>query len=371
VDISASLPSFLESYFQQDRLSRVLHRLELAGETTLVRFFKGGSNAVTVLAAHGDDVRVKKIVPPEHAHRLKNQHDWLAQRAAMPQLVTVLGEETGEEHYAIDLEYRRESVPLFDYVHDQPVERAAARLEEVWRWITSDVYRLHPAAVHAAERDAYVEDRFVRRVRAAGAEHEELARALAADRLVVNGVELDGFDVVVARIRSHPRAWDELAFYQTSEAIHGDLTVDNILVDLSRGEHGEALVIDPSDDNEVRGPIIDFARHLQSLRYGYEFLNDDDDPVPLRTTASGLPSISFADRRSARYADLHEHVTTHVMTRHLTAVEQRTVLFHVGLLYGRMLTHRVVINPGNALKYLGTSVLALHAFLEQYDNLDI
>lgn len=362
-DISAQLPSFLDAYFQRDALSRVLHRLEVAGDVTLVRFFKGGSNAVTVLAQKHGHLYVKKIVPPEHAHRLKNQHDWLAARRHLDMLVQVTGEETDDDHYAIDLEYRPASRPLFEWVHERSREEAEAMLDAVWAFVTSEVYRLGPLREHPAERDDYVRERFVERVRAAAGQHEELGRAVAAEQVLVNGRLLDGFDAVLRRIRADERAWHDLAVYRESESIHGDLTVDNVLVDL---ETGRPLVIDPSDDNQVRGPVIDFARHMQSLHYGYEFLNEDTAPVRL-AQEGGVPAISYRDHRSARYAELEDHVSTHVMTRYLSPSEQRSVLFHVGLFYGRMLTHRVVIDPGNALKYFAVSLQALNRFADQYD----
>ena len=363
-DISGSMIHFLDAYFQRQHLSQVMHRLEVTGNVSLVRFFKGGSNAVTLLATSASaGLFVKKMVPPEHAHRLKNQHEWLAARADHPELVTVLREHCAEDHYAIDLEYRPSSVPLFEYLHQQPFTAGASRLEEVWRYMYERVYELGPLDHRPDLRDEYVSERFVLRVRAAAESHRALAEALRGDRIVVNGREMDNFDRVLARIQGTGQAWQDLATFRPSAHIHGDLTVDNVLVDLPAHR---VLVIDPSDDNQVRGPVIDFARQLQSLLYGYEFLNEDDDPVVLGRQGD-WPEIAYRDARSARYAELAEFVTTQVMPRHLEVVEQRSVLFHVGLFYGRMLTHRVAINPGTVLKYYGASIQALNRFLEQYE----
>ena len=361
-DISGAMTHFLDAYFQGQHLSQVLHRLEVNGNVSLVRFFKGGSNAVTILATSGGETFVKKMVPPEYAHRLKNQHDWLAERAD-PRLVTVLREQHAEDHYAIDLEYRPDSVPLFDYVHANPFSQGAAKLAEVWQYMYDEVYALGPLEEHTELLEEYVTERLVLRVRAAADSDPDLAEAMKADRIVVNGREVDNFDRVIDRIRAHEEAWRDLATYQTSTNIHGDLTVDNVLVDL---DTRRVLVIDPSDDNQVRGPVIDFARHMQSLLYGYEFLNEDETPVRLGMR-DGFPEIVYRDHRSARYAELADYISTQVMTRHLTPAEQRAVLFHVGLFYGRMLTHRIVINPATALKYYGVSVLALNRFLDQYE----
>jgi hypothetical protein len=318
------------------------------------------------LATNGSgELFVKKMVPPEYAHRLKNQHDWLAERADHRQLVTVLREQHAEDHYAIDIEYRPSSVPLFEYVHENPFAEGAAKLAEVWDYMYSRVYQVGRLEQHPELRDDYVTERFVLRVRAAAESHPALAEALKSDRIVVNGVELDNFDRVLHRIQSTEAAWADLATFRPSTHIHGDLTVDNILIDLPTRD---VLVIDPSDDNQVRGPVIDFGRHMQSLLYGYEFLNEDETPVVLGWS-DGSPEITYRDDRSARYAELADYVSTVVMPKHLTVAEQRSVLFHVGLFYGRMLTHRVVINPGTALKYYAVCVQALNRFLDQYELL--
>jgi hypothetical protein len=363
-DISGSMTHFLDAYFQRQHLSTVMHRLEVEGDVSLVRFFKGGSNAVTLLATNGSgELFVKKMVPTEYAHRLKNQHDWLAERADHDQLVTVLREGHAEDHYSIDLEYRPSSVPLHEYVHENPLADGRAKLAEVWDYMYSRVYRLGELEVLPELRDDYVTERFVLRVRAAAESHPALAQALKGDRIVVNGTELDNFDRILSRIQANPDAWEDLATFRTSSHIHGDLTVDNILVDLPTDR---VLVIDPSDDNQIRGPVIDFARHMQSLLHGYEFLNEDEDPVVL-DEHHGFPEITFRDARSARYAELADFVSTEIMPRRLSQSEQRSVLFHVGLFYGRMLTHRVALNPGTVLKYYGVCVQALNRFLEQYE----
>ncbi|MCZ2829745.1 lysylphosphatidylglycerol synthase domain-containing protein [Modestobacter sp. VKM Ac-2986] len=362
-DVSGRMTHFLDSYFRGQHLSQVMHRLEVNGNVSLVQFFKGGSNAVTLLATSGGELFVKKMVPTEHAHRLKNQYDWLAERADHPLLVTVLREEHADDHYAIDLEYRPSSVPLFEYVHEQPLAESAAKLAQVWDYMYGRVYDLGELEEHPDVRDDYVSERFVRRVQAAAESHPALAEAMKSDRILVNGQELDNFATILDRITANETAWRDLATYRTSAHIHGDLTVDNILVDLPTRD---VLVIDPSDDNQVRGPIIDFARHMQSLLYGYEFLNEDESPV-LLGARDGMPEITYRDDRSARYAELADFVSTEVIPRHLSVAEQRSVLFHVGLFYGRMLTHRVVINSGTVLKYYGVCLQALNRFLDQYD----
>lgn len=362
-DISQEFPSFLDSYFRRERLSQVLHKLEVTGNVSLVRFFKGSSNAVTILALAEGTLYVKKMVPPEHALRLKNQHDWLVERESLHKMVSVLREDSAEDYYAIDLEYRPNSVPLFDYIHEHPFQNAARKLSEVWSYMYANVYTPGSLEIHEQERAVYVEERLVDRLRTAAESHPELHRAMQSDKIVINGRLLDNFDLVMGRIRMTERAWQDLATYRDSTSIHGDLTIDNILVDLSTDD---LMIIDPSDDNQVCGPVIDFGRQMQSLQYGYEFMNLDEKPVCL-TMRGPVPVITYRDSRSARYAELEGYVRTEIMTKHLHASEQRSVDFHVGLFFGRMLTHRVVINPDTVLKYYGACISALNTFIGQYE----
>ena len=362
-DISATMPHFLDSYFRGHQLSQVVHRLEVAGHMQLLRFFKGGSNAITVLAQTGSDQFVRKLVPKEYEHRLRNQYEWLKVHAQKSKIVAALREERTDSYYAIDLEYRPGSVALFEYLHVNSLEASQLKLAEIWEYMYDHVYELEAADVHEPERDLYVEDRLVSRVYAAATLHEGLNEALGSPHLVVNGQVLENFDQVLKRIKEHSVAWNDISIYQQSRAIHGDLTVDNVLIDRDRDE---VLIIDPSDDNQIRGPVMDFARHLQSLEYGYEFLNEDETVTKVQHSDEGMPMIFYADKRSARYAELADFVTTELMPRHLTAPEQRAVLFHVGLFYARMLPHRIVINPDNAVKYYAVAVEAFNRFMEQY-----
>lgn len=105
---------------------------------------------------------------------------------------------------------------------------------------------------------------------------------------------------------------------------------------------------------------------MQSLLYGYEFLNTDDKPVRLATD-DGMVVINYQDHRSSQYEQLHDHVATKIIPKYPEEAERRAVLFHVGLFYGRVLAHRVTINPDNVLKFYGTSIKAFNNFIAQYE----
>ncbi len=362
-DLSQEFPAFLDTYFLGHNLSRVLHKIEVAGELSLVKFFKGGSNAITMLALQGDRLFVKKIVPPEYRDRLRNQYLWLKKHGNLSKIVKVEDEQTTDSYYAIDLEYRPKNIPFFEYLHDRPLKASAKILDEMWAYLFKNVYKLGPLEQHTKERDEYIKDRLENKLKQAAEASADLTAAMQPEKIIVNGEMYDNLLVVLKRIKKHKQAWQDLATYRASTAVHGDVTIDNILVDM---QNEQPLLIDPSDDNQIRGPVLDFGRHIQSLAMGYEFLCFDDEPVEL--IPGDIPAIHFHDLRSARYMHLYNHVIKEIVPKYLSEAEQRAIMFHVGLFYGRVLAHRVVINPENVLKFYGVSVKALNEFIAQYDK---
>lgn len=363
-DISQAFPAFLETYFKGFNLSKVLHKIEVRGGLSLVKFFKGGSDAITVLALKGDRLFVKKIVPKEFESRLKVQYKWLENFANKKMIVNVRAEESSDDYYAIDLDYNPQYISLFEYVHAHSLTQSKQAITKVLDYMFNNIYTLKKEAFDGKSRNLYIEDRLFKKLDVAMAADENL-KAIAEDEyLIINGEKLLNLKTVLDKIKSTPSAWRDLGVYRKSEAIHGDLTIDNILIN---PEKHQPLLIDPSDDNQIRGPIIDFARLTQSLIAGYEFLNASDEPI-MATVEDGMPSINYQDQRSARYMELYDYLSNELLDKYLTPTEKKTVIFHAGLLYGRMLAHRVVINPRNTLKYYAVSIILLNKFIQQYQD---
>lgn len=363
-DISQEFPAFLDTYFKGHSLSKVLHKIEVNGDLSLVRFFKGGSDAVTVLALHNNSLFVKKIVPVEYTERLRLQYKWLKKFKNKKLIVDVLGEQKTDSYYSIDLSYDPTNISMFEYVHSGSLSQSKKAIDDVWSYVFKNIYKLKKETQHVIERDEYVQDRLINKIRKALEVDDQLRAAIIGKYININGETYDNFYNILEKIKKHKQAWVDISTYRASDFIHGDMTIDNILINPITLK---PFIIDPSDDNQVRGPIIDFARQAQSLVAGYEFLNNDDSFVKLEYI-NGLASINYQDHRSARYMQLYDYFTNEISKEYLTEAEQKTVLFHTGLLFGRMLAHRVVINPGNTLKYYAISVVLLNRFYRQYEK---
>jgi serine/threonine protein kinase len=180
--------------------------------------------------------------------------------------------------------------------------------------------------------------------------------------LSIRGVQRRSLLSAIELSMTIPASLHDLKWYQQSSAIHGDLTIDNVLIDTVGGR---PIIIDPSDDNEVRGPILDFARMSQSLDGGYEFLLQSPDLALAPWGNRNNRSLDVLDFTSAKYRELGDWLATYAAER-MSPGEVRSLNFHVGLLFGRMLDHRLRIHPESAPAYYALAVEFLGRHLDQH-----
>jgi len=360
-DISDEMGVFLETYFSGNSLSKIVHNLEMHDDFKLVKYFKGGSDAITILALQDGEQVVKKIIPHEFEDRLKAQYDWLRSHAGVEGMVQALREHRTDEYYAIDLSYSPDNEMFYEFIHRNTLDQSKLILDDIWSVLFADVYgELGEPCLHKKEREAYIEKHIFGCLEKAAAADPELIRVAEPEKLIVNGVEYDNLYQVMGKIRLHKQAWRDIATYRQSQVVHGDVIVDNLLVTKATGR---AFIIDPAPDgNIIEGPVFDFGKNLQSLYCGYETLLRDEDPVYL--TDGNV--IDYRDHKSSKYTQLSSYIRDELAPGYLTESERRAMLFHAAALYIRRLKHQVYYTPANALKFYAVGVKTLNDFLSQY-----
>jgi hypothetical protein len=362
-DISHEMEAFLENYFAGNSLSRIVHNLELREDFKLIKYFKGGSDAITILALQDGKQVVKKIIPHEFEDRLKAQYDWLVANQRKPGIVRPLAERREADFYAIDLEFDPDNEMLYEFIHKNTLDESKRVMNDVWDILLSNVYgKLGKLKSHPAARDAYIKKHIFGCLEKAAAVDPELIRAAEQEKLIVNGVEYDNLYQIMEKIKHHPQAWRDIATYRETASVHGDVIVDNLLV--SKRDR-KVLIIDPAPDgNLIQGPVFDFGKNMQSLYCGYETLLRDEDPVYLENGNQ----INYRDQKSGKYTQLAQYISTELAPKHLSEGEQKAMLFHAAALYIRRLKHQVYYTPANVLKFYAVGVKTLNDFLAQYKD---
>jgi hypothetical protein len=354
---SVEFSHFLATYFQGDEIGRVINREEARGAFQVLRTLKGGSHAVTVLAHQQGCTVIKKLTLPEYRSKLEAQFDWLRHREHLPQLPNALQQESAKDHYAIDIEFRDGFMPLFEYLHSAQREHGWSVLQRVLDFVQSDIYVPTKVNDASALLEDYLDVKVIAKVLDAAQRSKAVSQLIGYDTLVVNGVEVLNFHRALERLRRTSPAIEDLRVVQQTP-IHGDLTVDNLLVNPITSEF---LLLDPNNENLISDPVVDYAKLMQSLHSGYEFL--------VRQAVVGVEGnrVSFEEHRSAQYDFLYARLDD-VLATCLTPAQHRSLLFHEAVHFCRMLTYRASIDPETVAMYYAISMRLLHDFLAQYER---
>ena len=353
-DVSEELSQFLDAYLKGEKINQLLSQAELDGKFKLIKSFKGGSNAHTMLVWQDDDIRVKKISLIQFAGKLEEQAKWLIARKNLDHLPRVIHQEKTEHYYYFDLAYYENFVPFFDYIHSQSSSSSFKVVQKVLRFLKSSIYIAAPVASGRKNVDDYIDNKVIRKINDTAAMSSTVQSLMTYNKLIINGTSYDNILQVIEKIRKNKKAMAELSAHHDSP-IHGDLTVDNLIVSPT----GDFLLLDPNNENQVSSPVVDFGNLYQSLHSGYEFL------IQLEDCRVRGNRIDFEDSKSQKYGEILSLVDKQ-LKRDLNKKDYRSILFHEAVQYCRMLTYRVNINPATVPVFYATAVKLFNEFLDQY-----
>jgi uncharacterized membrane protein YbhN (UPF0104 family) len=354
-DISSEFSRFLDTYFACTEISRVISDQEILGQSKLLRTFRGGSNAVTMLVWAGGREVVRKMTLRQHAGKLQAQYRWLVERKQTPHIARVLSESTDSHSYSVDLEYKPDYSRFFDFIHSHPTSMSLKIIDDLIHFAETNIYLNESHVDSSNDLDVYVKQKLLEKISDSARMNATLRDLMGQETVQVNGETFDNIARIVEKIQKNEKILGELAKYRRT-SIHGDLTIDNILV-----RDNDFILLDPNDENQISDKTVDYAKLYQSLHSGYEFL------CLLNTVAVEGNSILFEENLSSQYRTLFLHLDAKLRSS-LSRSEYRSVLFHEAVHFARMLTYRVRISPATAPAFYGVCVRLLNQYVAQFEE---
>jgi uncharacterized membrane protein YbhN (UPF0104 family)/tRNA A-37 threonylcarbamoyl transferase component Bud32 len=355
-DISPELSHFLDAYFAGERINHLLTQAELAGRFRLIKSFKGGSNAHTMLVWQDGEMRVKKITLPQFADKLADQAKWLKTRQSLNHIPKVLTEARTKHYYSFDLKYYENYVPFFDFMHSHSSDRSIDVLARIIRFMDESIYTNKSAVYNTANVKSYIDNKILGKVNDTSTISGEISQLMTYKKIVVNSKSYDNILQIVDKIKNHSKIVDDLAHYDES-VIHGDLTVDNVVVN----ESGDFLLLDPNNENQVSSAVVDYGKLYQSLHSGYEFM------IQLDKCEIKGNAVNYEESMSQRYGEVFKELDNRLLST-LSPAAYRSILFHEAVHYCRMLTYRASINPNTVAVFYANAVKLFNEFLAQYEE---
>jgi len=323
------------------------------GDSVVHKFFNGGSDAVTALVEVGGELRIRKFALGAAAEKLAAQAVWLADPARLnAPLAPVIERDSEAGMFRFDMPMVTPSNDFFDVIHTSPIANSRALLARVIDCV-DDFHRASALASEASttEIDIYLD---VKGRRNADLIEEFARRLLPWNEFSVNGTSFD--PALWGRLRD--LAWMRAQIRDRRvAAIHGDLTIENIIIAPNRP--GGFYLIDPNPENVFNSPLIDWAKLMQSLHLGYESLNRG---AVCRRSDAGL---ELATMRSHDYAELHGMLEREIVSR-FGKDGLREVYFHEIINYLRLTPYKIRQSQTRGLSFFACTAILLGRYCERW-----
>jgi len=175
---------------------------------------------------------------------------------------------------------------------------------------------------------------------------------------------IDLNDFTINGVAYSIKEWDFLKNYSilnmiivntTQTDIHGDLSVDNIVIDVNENW----LLIDPNPSTSFKTALMDWGKLLQSFHTGYEFLDRDT------RVFFDQKSITYFSYRSDRYQELFLLLLSELINRYGHSGVQEAFLHEI-IHYLRMIPYKFKTNDEKGLLFFSETCVMIRKYKQRY-----
>ena len=177
------------------------------------------------------------------------------------------------------------------------------------------------------------------------------------DRVIINGVEYNNLLYFEKYLQEEfLQKIFEKDCYST---IHGDLTIENIICVRDDLGNDDFYIIDPNTGNVHDSPNLDYAKLLQSIHGGYEFLMSTKD-VKVEGNR-----INLLFTRSSVYMELHDSLKSYMLEK-FGKEKTRSIYFHEIIHWLRLMPYKIEKDEKRAMLFYAGMIMVMNDVIEMY-----
>lgn len=349
---------FLEAYFSDDRRDYIENYLKINQGVLILRDYSAGSNASTMLCMHEGKNFFRKYAFGDDGEKLYQQVEWLKKFQDEIPLPKVIQYQKEDGFCCYDMPYQSSAVGLFEYSHSMPKERAWGLIKGAVECLEHTLYQVN---LRKADKDTIYEyirlkvDKNLKQVMGA----KYMKELMSCDEVIINGVSYKNLPYYLEYLeRKH--LYEVFKEDKYSE-IHGDLTVENIIC--TRGfDGGDGFyIIDPNTGNIHDSSNLDYAKLLQSIHGGYEFL------MATKNVQVEGNRINFMFTKSEAYTYLYGALDRY-MCRNFPEERIRSIYYHEIVHWLRLMPYKIEKNGKRALLFYAGMLMVMDDVIKRFER---
>lgn len=344
--------NFLESYFSGQKKEYFKTYLKLNQDISILQDLSAGSNATTILCVKEKEMFFRKYSIGKDSEKLYDQILWLQNHSKL-KVAKVLNVKHGKDYCCYDMPYYNNAVTCFNYVHSTPIEKGWKRIETCLDDLDKKMYSKKTGNAKKEIIDKYIEEKIIKNLEKIK-NGEYIKPLLKYDTLVINGK-------TYKNLSAFQRYFDKEYLYEVFKDdkysdIHGDLTIENIIV-----MDDKYYIIDPNTGNLHDSCFLDYSKLLQSLHGNYEFYMNTDSVDVIENQINYLFTQSYT--YDLLYKKYHNY-----LTKKFKKSELKSIYFHEIVHWLRLLPYKIQKNGIRSVLFYAAFIIILNDIIEMYGD---
>lgn len=349
---------FLENYFSGKNRNYIQNYLKINQGISIIRDYSAGSNATTMLCMDGTGTFFRKYVFGEDREKLFQQICWIDENRDTLALPEILRRERTDVYCYYDMPYNSGAVGLFEYAHSMPLEQSWKIIMAVLESMEETIYKKDKRNSDKNTIYKYIELKVQKNLEMIKSS-KRIKKLQQYETIFINGVEYKN-------IQYYEKYLTKEYLYKIFKddaysVIHGDLTVENIICIRDDKGNDDFYIIDPNTGNVHDSPNLDYAKLLQSIHGGYEFL------MSTREVKAADNHINFMFSRSSVYKELHELFRAYMLDK-LGEERTKAIYFHEIIHWLRLMPYKVEKDGKRALLFYAGMLLVMNDVIIMYGD---
>lgn len=345
--------NFLETFFSDQRKDYITKFVEINQAVNVLQDFSAGSNATTLLCMDNENTFYRKYSFGIDGIKLYEQLLWLKCNEFKLPLPVIINEIHLEGLCSYDMEYRSSAVGFFNYIHSNPVDKSWNILYKVLTILDESLYTNQIRAKNEVI-SKYVESKVTNNIKKIK-QGKEIKHLLEFDELIINGHTYKNLHKLEYLLTNE----NLISVFKNDSycEIHGDLTIENIICDNDSASPREFYIIDPNGGNIHNSPFLDYAKLLQSLHGGYEFMTKNQ-----QVTVKGN-RIDFIFTKSLSYFEIYNHLLIY-MKEKFGSQGLQSIYYHEIIHWLRLIPYKIEKNGKQSIIFYAGLIMIMNDIID-------
>jgi len=261
---------FLEEYFSAEKAEYLKNYLKLNRDVAIIEDFSAGSNATTMLCSKNDKIFYRKYSFGKDAKKLHDQINWIKEHQDKLTLTKITNEYFKNDVCSYDMPYVQGAVTCFNYVHTMPFYQSWENIKSALDDLDKNVHKINTRKADKETIKKYINEKVLNNLEKIK-EGKYIKPLLKYEYIYINGKKYHNLPYFEKYLNEEYLSKIFESDYYSD--IHGDFTIENIICLKEKRQNQKGYyIIDPNTGNIHDSPYLDYAKLLQSIHGGYEFL---------------------------------------------------------------------------------------------------